>query len=166
MVEKDKITSEKIKKSGIFDFKETYQFVYRWLNEEGYNVEEEKYQETVKGDSKDIEIKWTCEKKISDYFKSVIKADWRVLGLKSVEVEKEGKRAKMDDGGFEVKISGVLERDYQNKWDKSPTMRFLRGVYDKYIIEGSLKQYRGKVFGDVEDLSEQIKAFLVITGLK
>jgi hypothetical protein len=166
MVEKDKLTSEKVKFSGLFDFKDTYQFVYAWLTEEGYSVEEQKYQESVKGDSKDVEIAWDCKKKISDYFRANLKVSWRVLGLKKVEAEKNGKRIKIDDGSFEIKISGTLERDYQNKWDKSQGLRFLRGVYDKYIIEGSLKQYRGKVVGDVDDLIEEVKAFLAITGLK
>ncbi|MEA3329562.1 MAG: hypothetical protein U9Q06_02350 [Nanoarchaeota archaeon] len=166
MVEKDKITLEKIKRAGIFDFKETYQFVYRWLTEEDYDVEEEKYQETAKGDTKDIEIMWVCKKKVSDYFRLNLKLGWRVLGLKKIEVEKDGKRIKMDDGSFEVKITGTLERDYENKWDKNPSMKFLRGIYDKFIIEGTKKGYENKVFGDVEELSEQIKAFLAITGLK
>ncbi len=166
MVEKDKLTSEKVKFSGLFDFKDTYQFVHSWVTEEGYSVEEEKYQESIKGDSKDIEIIWNCKLKISDYFRAVLKLKWRVVGLKKTEAEKDGRRIQMDSGTVEIKISGILERDYQNKWDKSPGLRFLRGIYDKYIVEGSLKGYRGKVVGDVDALVEETKSFLAITGLK
>lgn len=166
MVEKDKITEEKVKYNGIFDFKDIYQFVYRWLSDEGYDIEEDKYQESVKGDSKDIEISWKATKKFSDYFRSEMKLSWRILGLKSVEVERNGKRSKANNGGFEVKISGTLARDYKNNWDGNTTARFLRGMYDKYIIEGTMKGYEGKVFGDVEELAEQVKAFLTIEGMK
>ncbi|MBI2629333.1 hypothetical protein HYW74_04585 [Candidatus Pacearchaeota archaeon] len=58
MSEKDKIIEQKIKRGGIFDFKEVYQFTYRWLNEEDYTVEERKYTEEVTGDSKKVEIQW------------------------------------------------------------------------------------------------------------
>tara|TARA_Y100000310_G_scaffold345693_1_gene468352 strand:+ start:5420 stop:5920 length:501 start_codon:yes stop_codon:yes gene_type:complete len=166
MTEKDKIGVEKVKWNGVFDFKELYQFVYRWLDEEGYDIAEEKYQESVKGDAKDIEIEWVAEKELSDYFKIELKLSWIVLGLKSVEVEKDGKRFGSNKGGLEIKIVGALIRDYQNKWDSSSFARFLRGVYDKYIIEGTLKGYEDKVAGDIDDMAEQIKAFVTIEGMK
>jgi len=166
MVEKDEITKTKIKRSGIFDFKEVYQFVYRWLVEEEYDVDEKKYIEEVTGDSKKVEIGWEANKKITDYFRSQLKFSWRMLGLKTIEVERNGKKEKMNTGTFEVKISGWLHRDYMNTWDNTPVMKFLRGVYDKYIIRGTIERYEEKVFGDLNDLAEQIKAFLTIEGMK
>jgi len=166
MTERDKVTEEKVKRSGIFDFKETYQFVHRWLTDEDYDVEEEKYLEEVTGDSKKVEIRWVATKKISDYFKNEIKLAWRVVGLQKVEVEKNGKREKMDKGSFEVKITGNLLKDYEGRWDSNPFMKFLRGVYDRFIIEGRIERYETKLFGDVEDLAEQIKGFLTVEGMK
>ena len=90
MSEKDKVSEEKVKWSGLFDFKETYQFIYNWLNEEGYWVEEKKYIEELTGDSKKVEIVWVATKKVSDYFKNELKLTWRIVGMKSVEVEKGG----------------------------------------------------------------------------
>ena len=165
-MEKDKITETKVKRSGVFDFKELYQFVYRWLVEEGYDTDEKKYVEEATGDTKKVEIKWESYKKITDYFKIEMKFEWRIVGLKSVEVEQNGKKVKMNDGTFEVKISGTLIRDYQGTWDKTPMMKFIRGVYDKYIVRATVEKYEGKVFGDVEDIAEQIKAFLTIEGMK
>ena len=165
-MEKDKITATKVKRSGIFDFKELYKFVYNWLSEEGYDTDETKYVEEVTGDSKKIEIKWESFKKITDYFKTMMKLEWRIVGLKSVEVEQNGKKIKMNSGTFEVKITGTLVRDYQGTWDNTGFMKFMRGVYDKYIIRDTVEKYEGKVFGDVEDLAEQVKAFLTIEGMK
>jgi len=166
MAEKDKLTNQKIKYNGTFDFKELYQFMYRWLQEEGYDVEEQKYIEEVTGDSKKVEIKWVATKKISDYFKNEIKLEFRILGLKSVEVEKDGVRVKMNSGGFEVKIGGTLIKDYENTWENNPMMKFLRGVYDRYIVEGRILKYEGKLVDDVSDISEDTKAFLTIEGKK
>lgn len=165
-MEKDKITETKVKRAGLFDFKELYQFVYRWLNEEGYDTDETKYIEEVTGDSKKVEILWEANKKITDYFKIYMKLAWRIIGLKSVEVEQNGKKVKMNTGVFEVKITGTLIRDYMGTWDNTPIMKFLRGVYDKYIIRATVEKYEVKVFGDTEDLAEQIKAFLTIEGMK
>ncbi len=166
MPEKDKITEQKVKYSGIFDFRETYQFIHRWLIEEGYKVEEQKYQEQIQGEEKNIEIKWVAEKNISDYFRNEIKITFRMYSLKKIEVEKNGKRVKTNEGGFEAGITGNLVKDYENTWEKRPSMKFLRGVYDKYIIEGTIKKYSKALFDDVQNLSEQIKEFLSIEAKK
>ena len=156
MSEKDKIIEQKVKRGGIFDFKEVYQFVYRWLNEEDYTVEERKYVEEVTGDAK----------KVSDYFKNEMKLNWRIIGLTNVEVEQDGKKIKMNKGNFELKITGNLVKDWGSTWEKNPFMKFLRGTYDKYIVEGRIKQYEIKLYGDVDELTEQIKAFLTVEGMK
>ena len=166
MAEKDKVIENKIKRDGVFDFKETYKFIYRWLSEENYDISEDKYQEAISGDSKNIEIVWTATKKVSDYFKFEIKLSWRVLGLVNVEAEKDGKKIKANKGSFEVKVKGTIIRDYEGKWDKKPVMKFLRGVYDKYIIKGTKDQYEDKLIEDVNDLIEETKAFLTIEGMK
>ena len=166
MSEKDKITSQKVKYNGIFNFKETYQFMHRWLVDEGYDVEEQKYQEEIQGDAKKLEIKWVATKKISDYFRNEIKLKYIIVGLKSVEVEKDGKRVKSNSGTLEINFTGTLIKDYQSTWEKNPTMKFLRGVYDRYIVEGTIEKYEIKLFGDVEDLAEQMKSFLAIEGRK
>lgn len=166
MTNKDKITVEKVKRSGIFDFKNIYQFAYRWFNDEDYDVEEEKYIENVSGDSKEIEILWKCTKKISDYFAIEMKLKWRVMGLTDVKVEKNGKKVKMNKGAFEIKITGNLVKDRMSKWDRSPLSEFLRDMYDKFIIEGRIRQHENKTFGDLEEFVEQIKAFLTIEGMK
>ena len=166
MSEEDKIIEQKVKRSGIFDFKEVYQFVYHWLNEEDYTVEERKYTEYVTGDSKKVEIKWVATKKVSDYFKNEMKLNWRIVDLTNVEVEQDGKKVKMNKGNFEVKITGNLVKDWSSTWEKNPFMKFLRGTYDKYIVEGRIKQYEIKLYGDVDELTEQIKAFLTVEGMK
>ncbi len=166
MSEKDKIIEQKVKRSGVFDFKEVYQFVYRWLNEEDYTVEERKYIEEVTGDAKKVEIQWIATKKVSDYFKNEMKLGWRIIGMTSVEVEQDGKKVKMNKGNFELKITGNLVKDWGSTWEKSPFMKFLRGTYDRYIIEGRIKHYEIKLYTDVDDLTEQLKAFLTVEGMK
>ena len=165
-MEKDKITETKVKYNGLFEFKELYQFVYRWLNDEDYWVEEKKYIEEVAGDTKKVEITWEAGKKVSDYFRYHLKLDWRIIGLTSVEVERNGKKVKINKGNCEIKISATLQKDWGSQWDKTPTMKFLRGVYDKFVIIERVKQYEGKLDGDLNSLAEQIKAFFAIEGMK
>ncbi len=164
MAEKDKIFESKIKQVGFANFKDYYSFMYDWLNGEEYDVSEDKYSETIEGDATKIEIEWTAFRKISDYFKFELKIAWKVLNMKTVEVERDGKKVKIQSGTFELKVKGYLVKDYENKWEDRPFWKFLRGVYDRYIIRTRIIQYEDKLFGECDNFLAQAKSFLAIEG--
>jgi hypothetical protein len=165
MSEKDTIYSGKIKdKSAIFDFGELYGFIYTWFIDEDYKFQEDQYSEKVTPKGKEVEIDWTAKKKISDYFRFAFKIKWRILGLKDVEVEKDGAKVKMNKGSLEIKITAVLEKDYENNWEKSPFLKFLRNIYNKYVIRGRIDLYEEKIYSQADDILAEIKAFLSLEG--
>ena len=61
-------------------------------------------------------------------------------------------------------IKGVLVRDPDSAWDAKPFYKFIRDVYNKYIIPGRVDVMEDKVRSDVKDFKEQIKAFLELSG--
>src|SRR3989344_900134 len=160
MADKDRLTKEKVEHSGLIDFKAFYSFAHSWLEEEGYDVEEEKYSETVAGNSRNISIKWKATKTISDYFKNEMKVEFEVKELVDVEVEIDGKKKKMNKGKVSVDIKGDLVKDPESKWDVTPFYRFLRDLYGKYIIPGRTSSMEGALVGNVIALKEEIKSFL------
>ncbi|MBS3079056.1 hypothetical protein J4218_02970 [Candidatus Pacearchaeota archaeon] len=162
MSEKDKVYQGKVKQSGIFSFKDLYAFLYSWLKEEGYDIVEKSYSEKISGDSKQIEITWEAAKEVSDYFKFQIKVEWQILGMKSVDVQKEDKKIKMDSGSLEVKFKGVLLKDYEDRWENQPFWKFMRGIYDRYVIKSRIDEYQIKLIEEVEDMVSQCKSFLAI----
>lgn len=164
MAEKDTQFSGKIKQKGIFDFKKFYNFAYDWLRDEGYKVIEKNYTEEITGDSKKIEIKWEAKKKVSDYFQFMIRTDWLILNLKNVEVQKEGKKVKMNSGKPELKIKGYLIKDYEHRWEDIPFFKLLRGIYDRYIIKSRVESYEDKVLDETEEYIAQCKSYLTIEG--
>lgn len=164
MVEKDQIFQGKTKYTGIWDFKETYRFVYDWFIDKGYKLIEKGYTEKIKPDGKEIEIKWKAKRKISDYFRFVIKADWRILRMTETEVQKEGVKVKMNKGYIEIKFTAILEKDYEHRWENSSFLKFLRGVYNRYIIRGRIEKYEEKLLGEVDEVIAQAKSFLTIEG--
>lgn len=166
MAEQDTQYKGKLKETGIFDFKEFYEFVYDWLVGEGYKVFERAYKEKISGDSKDLEIVWENDRKVSDYFKFRIKMEWKVFGLKKVEVKKEDKKIMMNSGEIEIKFAGIIMKDYENRWENHPFWKFLRGVYDKYIIRSRVDEYEGKVEEETRELITQCKAFLALESRK
>jgi len=162
MSEKDLIYETKIKHEGVFSFKDLYNFLYDFLADAGYFVIEEGYTEKIKAEGKDLEIKWKCTKKVTDYFRFEIKVSFRILRLVDIEISKDGKKIKTNKGEVEIKFSGSLERDYESKFEVTPVHKFLRAVYDKYIIKNKIEQMEDKLIGDVLNAANQTKAYLVL----
>lgn len=166
MVELDKVFAGKVKHTGIFSFSELYDFMYDYLMDEGYKVREKKYSEKILGESKTIEIDWEGDRKISDYFRFKIKLQWLITGLKKIEVKKEDQKMTMNSGAVEIKYQGVMQKDYESRWENQPIWKFLRGVYDRYIIRPRIDYYEDKLEDDIREFISQTKAFLALEGKK
>jgi len=164
MVEKDAVYKGKIRHKGIFNFPETYRFLYTWLVDNDYLVTEKKYTEKITPIGKEVEIQWEAFRKISDYFKFVIKVSWRILGMNEIEVQKNGAKIKMNKGDTEISFQAVIEKDYEHRWENSGFLKFLRGVYDRYIIRGRIDSYENKIFEEVDELIAEAKSFLALEG--
>lgn len=165
MAEKDTIYSSKMKYGGIFDFKDFYAFCYTWLSEEtGLSVAEEEYSEKLSGQAKNIDIKWTGEAKVSDYFKFQVKIEFKFLNLTQVEVNQGGKTSKANKGEVTMKVKGILIKDWDGKFESSARMKLWRGIYEKWIISGRVKEFEDKLAGACDEYLGQTKAFLDISG--
>ena len=166
MPEKDTIYSSKIKYTGIFNFAEFYRFTYDWLMDETQlnHMEESKYKEKIKGDAKEVEVEWNGEKKITDYFRMEIKVEFRVLGLKKIEIVQDGQKIKTNEGDVEVKVKGVLSRDYDAKFESNATKKWMRVIYEKFVIPSRINEMEGKVAGWCDEFLTQSKAYLSLEG--
>ncbi len=165
MAEKETIFSSKIKYDGILSFTDFYKFCYNWLTEEtGLIVAEEKYAEKLSGESKNIDVVWAGKRKLTDYFQFEAKITFKVLALTQIEINKDGKKIKTNKGNVEVGIKGVLVRDWQGKFEKDAFRKFLRSIYEKWIIQSRVEQFEGKIVGDCDEFLSQAKAWLDLEG--
>lgn len=164
MADKELIIEEKFENTGVFDFKEFYKYAHSWLKDEKYDVTEEKYSEKVSGNTRDITIEWSATKTLSDYFKVDIKIEFTIEKLADVEVEIDGERKKMNKGKVAGKIKGNLIKDHDSKWETSPSMRFFRDVYNKYIIPARVSNMEEVVRRISISFKEELKAFLEMSG--
>lgn len=166
MATNSEIFKEKLKHKGFFNYSDYYNFCYNWLKDEGYSIAEDEYTEKLAGNGKEIVIKWKATKKISDYLKNEIKVEWHILGLTDAEAQMEGKTVKTNKGEVKITVTATLIRDYESRWDTSPTMRFMRDVYDRYIIRESVKKYEDRLEDKAKDYIEQLKSFLNLESKK
>lgn len=167
MAEKDTVFSSSMKYKGVFSFKDLYAFAYEWLTEEtGLDVGEGKYEEKIKGDSKDIYIEWTGTKEVTDYFKFQVDVTFTISALKNVEITQGGKKISTNQGGAKIAVKGTLVRDYKGKFETTAFNKFLRSIYEKYVITSRIEQFEGKLWGKCNTFLEQVKAYLALEGKK
>ncbi|HJO14423.1 MAG TPA: hypothetical protein QGG70_00020 [Candidatus Pacearchaeota archaeon] len=164
MAEKDTIFKGRLKQKGIYNFKDFYEFLYDYFTDENYDIAETKYVEKVEGETKDLEIIWNATKEVSDYFKYEINLTWVILGMKKVKVKKDGQEIYMDSGTLEIKFTASLVKDYENRWENNPFLKFMRGIYDRYIIRSRIDDYEIKVWEEINEIIAQAKSYLAIEG--
>ena len=162
---KDQIFDSFVKYAGIFNLKEFYNFSYTWLKEEEQmKVIEDEYEEKIKGPEKEVIVKWTCKRKIAEYFHYEIKVEFTVRRLKEVEVTQGGAKYKTNDGEIKVKVKGTILKDPKEQFETSATMKVWRGIYEKFIIPSRVKQYEDKLVDVCNNYLAESKAFLDIEG--
>ena len=164
MAEKEQIIRERFAYSGIFDFKSFYNFAHSFLIEEQYGVVEDRYTEKVSGNSRDMEILWLATRKYSEYFKVEFKIRFQVEGLTEVEVEIDGQKKKMNKGTIKGDVRGSLIKDPDSNWELSAVNRFMRDVYNKYVIPGRVFNMELRIKKDVTLFKDEMKAFLELSG--
>lgn len=162
MAQKKQIYKEKLTQIGYWDYNEVYAMLYSWLKDHGYGLFEDSYKEKLSGGGKEIIIKWKADKKITDYFKYVIILEWHILGMKDAEVEIDGKKTKTNKGELEIVFKGTVVKDYEKRWEDKPIHKFMRGLYENYIIRTTVKEYEDDLKDETKEIISDLKAFLRI----
>lgn len=149
------IKDVKVAREGAVDVNELKEAVREWLKKYDYNEDEKFFtSKTVDGRINTL-FEWDCDRKVDDYNKFHIIVDINIADAE--EGEAEGKRALK--GATTVKLKGRIERDYDEKWVKSPKRKFLRAIYDKYIREEKKKDLEGDLKKDVRALADELKIY-------
>lgn len=162
MSQKKEVYKQKLKQKGYWNYDELYNMAFHWLKDHGFGLKEALYNEKLQANGKEIVITWEAKKKVTDYFVHKITLDWHILGLNDAEVEIDGKKTKTNKGELEITFKGILINDYEQRWEDKPLWKFLRGVYEKYVIRETVDEYEDDIEDDVKELISDMKAFLRI----
>jgi hypothetical protein len=162
MGQKKDVYKGKITQVGYWNYNEVYGMLYNWLKDNGYGVTENVYKEKLSSAGKEIVIDWDAAKKVTDYFKYKINLSWHILTMKDAEVEIDGKKVSTNKGELEIVFKGIIERDYEKRWEDKPFHKFLRGLYENYVIRKTIEEYEGDLEDDTKNIISDLKAFLRI----
>lgn len=162
---KDTKFSSKIKYAGIFNFKDFYQFCFKWLaGEMDLTVVEEEYEEKIKGNTKELKVKWKGMGKYAEYFHVEVPVEFEVKNMVDVEINQGGQKVKTNQGEIKVSVKGILVTDPKGQFETDAKTKFFRGIYEKFLIPSRIKEYEDKLIGGCLEFLEQAKAFLDLEG--
>jgi len=160
MAQKKQVYKQTFKHTGFWKYSEVYEMLFNWFKSHGYKISEDLYNEKISGFGKEVIAKWRAEKKITDYFKFQIQADWHILGMGDTEVEIDGKKKKTNKGEIEIAFKANIIKDYEKRWEDKAFWKMMRGIYEKYIIRSTVDEYEGDLEDDTKEVISDLKAFL------
>ncbi|MBU1245472.1 MAG: hypothetical protein ABIJ20_03360 [Nanoarchaeota archaeon] len=160
MSDKDIIIKEgdlDISQTAIFNFNDFYSTTKTWFKDNEYGHVEKKYEETIKGKTKDIKIGWEGNKKFDDYTKAVIKMKIKVSDSQQVEHKDE----KLTKGTLKISLSADMVTDYDDKVS-NPMGKLWRGLQEKFFSPHKRFKFQKEIQEDANNLYNRIKSFLNI----
>ena len=154
--------STAIKDKGIFDMSELYSLIKEWLTWEGYGDEkktfhEEVYVERIKGDSKQIEIKWRAEKFMGPYISHIITITFNIIGMQEIEIEIDGKKIGTNKLDLSLKMNAEVITDREKKFAKR---KFIKKLYENYIMKERIAASENLLNSKAYTLADEIKGYL------
>ncbi len=114
----------------------------------------------VKPDGKYIEIELMPWKKITDYARHIIRVEMKLFNVKEVEIERDGRKVRMNTGRVNFVIDAYLQTDWESKWETRPLYFFIRTMVDKFIYKSYTNLYEGLLVETTNQLYSLLKSFL------
>jgi hypothetical protein len=149
----------KIKQDSIFDFDELYKRLFSWFEISGYDFHEKGYEKHNMGETDNLKIYWVATKNVDEYTQFVIEMSFFLIGMKGVEIEKDGVKIKTNKATMEIRMSAYLIKDHGDKLKKK-VGDFGRKLYEKFIIKGRLDDQEIRLYNESHLLIDEVKAFV------
>ena len=145
-----------IRQDAAVDFKSLHKALYEWATENKYFFNEKNFTEKRKSHGSEFGIEWTFEKKVTDFIK--FNQNVEIWAHSMNPVEHNGH--KLIQGWIEIVFDSEMEMDWQNRWDTSKFLRFIRNLYIYYLKKQYILDYAGKCWGEIYSLHALAKSKL------
>lgn len=161
MGDKQKIIAKKFSYEGLFNYKDLFRIIDVWHRDKFYDKWEKRSEEYANPDgTKNLEFEFTPWKKYTDYHKGIIKIEGWVLNMKEVEINVKGKKIKVNSGRIDIKFTGYMVMDYEEKWDINMPLYFLRDLWDRYVVHHISNKYEKMLVDHINDLHNTLQSHL------
>ncbi len=132
--------------TGLLNFQKLYSSIKEFWESKGFDCNEKSHEERVKDDgSRSIKLNWSCERKVTDYIKYIFEWTLEIENMKLSDL-KDTKLEYVEN--MKVVINGDIDVDYGKLWGDKPFNIFLRALFEKYLYDSELREYK-KTLGKI-----------------
>ena len=155
------IPALRIEQKAIFNFADLYRLLKSWFDLHRYDFYEKEYIDEMKESGKKSDsIKWEAERKVDDYTRFHIEIRFKLNDVEDVQL----KDRIACRGVCNMKFESFLEKDYEDRWEANFFIKFLRSLYDHFILRGKFQRYSEELKEETYDVFGQAKSFLNLRG--
>ncbi|MSR85822.1 hypothetical protein EXS74_00330 [Candidatus Woesearchaeota archaeon] len=148
----------------VYDQKELYNYLKKWLSLRGYDAAETDYTEKILAEGKKLySFQWVADKRVDDYTKFLFSIDFKAEA-ENIQIElHDGKKKSAQKGTVTIKIANFIEKDIESDWTlskKNAYQTLFREIYDKLIAKGKWSRYQSELGKDASAFIADIKTYL------
>jgi hypothetical protein len=138
---------------GVFNIDKLYSELKGFMEDSGYDFNEDTHTEKEKSTGKNISIIWTFERDVTDYIKYVV--DVKFLLQKIVPASEN-----LVNGFIKMTAFGKVILDYKDEWSKNRFSEFMFKMYNNYIIKPQIEKHAKKLRGELDEFHSLAKEIL------
>lgn len=157
------IEGQIIKHIGLFDFNGILDTINAWFSKHNYDFFQKGHSQKPKPAGAYFEGTWKGTKEVTEYVRFNLQIDIWLRDMQDVAIEKDGKTKKINKGNIEITFNSSMDKDYKDifsnrKGETTEFYKFVREMYEKYIIKSNMSSYEDKLLDETQDFIEAIKS--------
>ncbi|GEM_PF-1992207 len=152
----------KVRWKGVLVWNDLYRKMKWLLDSLGYgdersNFKEIKYLERIKGDSKNLEIHWIGARSLNPYMLATIEITFLVVALKDVEMEKEGRKLKLNSADIDMRFNADLYINNDGRFKKGSMLQKLN---DEFLMKSRIEEWKIFTYSKLYLVHDEVKTML------
>jgi len=151
---------------GIFRLDEMYNLIRRFIDERGYFNIEDRNEEKILPNGKDIFIVLKPFGKVSDYAKRELVLDIQAHEVNDKVVEVQGHKQKYQYGKIQILFTANLITDWRERWEGTGFYFLLRTLTDRFIRRDVSREVEDILTKDCLDLEGELKSYFNMVRFK
>lgn len=160
------IDEKKFNYDGLIAISGLFKSMMKYLEELGYNPYEMEHAEEIHKEGKQIKLKISGYKEISDFAKIVWVSVIVISQANKVTVQKGHQKVKMNKGSVSIISTVILSTDYDKSFEQNAWLYFLRVIIDKFVFKSYVNRAVSQAKKDYSQFESTIKSFLNMENFK
>lgn len=145
---------------GMFDENSLFKSLYGFLMSRNYFVIIKEQTEAIRPSGRIMEYEWQAFRDITFYVKYMIGVEFKIARGAEVLAEERGSKKSRLNAEMEIRIKSAMMKNYNNTFPNTKFGKYLRELYEKYIMKDELKKWEDKLEEESLEFMREVKRLL------